>query len=222
MKVLLRSQIARDQFRLEQRIQAFRQQLSDVVEIEVLAQADQFHFFRRLLNFDDWRIAGKPQASQYLDYQVVNSDIAAERDHLRIGDHYVRLLTMREAIAETRPLVLDRLLKIEANFYAVTEWTPLATDAARKQVIKRRRHANVSKAGFVSSMTDENQINQRDVLVDEGKQADIETLGECLRALADGQVLGDMSLTIVLYDRDQSTVTAKSPSSQVSSRTQMD
>ncbi|MDQ2833095.1 MAG: DUF87 domain-containing protein [Acidobacteriota bacterium] len=206
MKVLLRAQITRDQFRLKQRVQAFCQQLSDLVEIEVLGQADQFRFLRRLLNFDDWRIAGKPQASQYLDYQVVNSDIAAERDHLRVGDHYVRLLTMREAITETRPLVLDRLLKIEANFYAVTEWTPLATDAARKEVVKRRRHANVSKAGFVSSMKDESQINQRDVLVDEGKQADIETLGECLRALADGQVLGDMSLTIVLYDKDRSTV----------------
>ncbi len=184
----------------------FLDHLSDVVEIEVLAQNDQFRFFRRLLNFDDWRTAGKPQVSQYLDYQVVNSDITAERDHLRIGEHYVRLLTMREAISETRPLVLDRLLKIEANFYAVTEWTPLATDAARKEVVKRRRHANVSKAGFVSSMKDESQVNQRDVLIDEGKQADIETLGECLRALADGQVLGDMSLTVVLYDKDRSTV----------------
>ena len=27
-------------------------------------------------------------------------------------------------------------LKIEANFYAVTEWTPLAIDAAKKEVVK--------------------------------------------------------------------------------------
>ena len=113
---------------------------------------------------------------------------------------------MREAITETRPLVLDRLLKIEANFFAVTEWTPLATEAAKKEVVKRRRHANVSKSGFVSSMKDESKVNQRDVLIDEGKQADIEALGDCLRALADGQVLGDISLTIVLYDKDLSTV----------------
>lgn len=206
MKVLLRSQIQRDHVRLEQRVNAFRQQLSGLVEIELLSQDDQFHFLRHLLNFDDWRIAGKPHASQYLDYQVVNSDITAERDHLRIGDHYVRILTMREAITETQPLVLDRLLRIEANFYSVTEWTPLAADAAKKEVIKRRRHANVSKAGFISSMKDESKVNQRDVLIDEGKQADIEVLGDCLRALADGQVLGDMSLTIVLYDRDRSIV----------------
>ena len=206
MKVLLRSHIERDQIRLEQRVQAFRQQLSDFVEIDVLPQQDLFHFLRRLLNFDSWRIAGKPQISQYLDYQVVNSDITAERDHLQVGDHYVRLLTMREAITKTRPLVLDKLLKMEANFYAVTEWTPLATDAAKKEVIKRRRHANVSKAGFISSMKDESKVSQRDVLIDEGKQADIEALGDCLRALADGQVLGDMSLTIVLYDERRSIV----------------
>ncbi len=206
MKVLLRAQIERDLLRLQQRVSAFRQQIGDLVEIEVLPQADQFHFFRRLLNFDDWRIAGRPQTTQYLDYQVVNSDITADRDHLRIGDHFVRLLTMRDAISVTHPLVLDRLLKIEANFYAVTEWTPLAIDAAKKEVVKRRRHANVSKSGFISSMKDESKVNQRDVLIDEGKQADIEALGDCLRALADGQVLGDMSLTIVLYDKDRATV----------------
>ena len=34
----------------------------------------QFAFFRRLLNFEDWRVAGKPQSTQFLDYQVVNSE----------------------------------------------------------------------------------------------------------------------------------------------------
>ena len=45
--------------------------------------------------------------------------------------------------------------------------------------------------------------NQRDVIVDESKQADIENLGDCLRALGDGQQLGDFSLTIVLYGRSK-------------------
>jgi type IV secretory pathway VirB4 component len=42
--------------------------------------------------------------------------------------------------------------------------------------------------------------------VDESKQADIENLGDCLRALGDGQSLGDFSLTLVLYDREKSVV----------------
>ena len=200
MKTLLRAQIEGDLGRLEQRVQAFIRQLSDFMQIEVLKQQGQFSFFRRLLNYDDWRIAGKPQSTQFLDYQVVNSNIDAERDHLRVGDHVVRILTMKEAISETRPLVLDSLLKIPANFYVVTEWTPLETSKARKEVNKRRRHFNISKTGFVSQMgNDPSKTNQRDVLVDESKQADIENLGECLRALGDGQQLGDFSFTIVLY-----------------------
>ena len=207
MKVLLRTQIDADLIKLEQRVQNFTRQVADLMPIEVQGQQAQFSFFRRLLNFDDWRIAGKPQSTQYLDYQVVNSNIEAERDHLRVGDHFVRILTMKEAIAETRPLVLDRLFKIEGNFYVVTEWTPLSMAKARKEVDKRRRHFNMSKSGFVSQMgSDPAKTNQRDVLIDESKQADIENLGECLRALGDGQTLGDFSLTVVLYSTDLQTI----------------
>jgi type IV secretion system protein VirB4 len=115
MKMLLRTHIDRDLQRLEQHVQAFARQLSDFMEIEVLNQQGQFRFFRRLLNYDDWRVAGKPHSTQFLDYQVVNSDIEAERDHLRVGDHIVGVLTMKEVITETRPLVLDALLKIRAT-----------------------------------------------------------------------------------------------------------
>ena len=204
MKTLLRAQIQNSVAMLEQRVQAFRRQLGDFIEIEILNQQGQFSFLRRLVNYDDWRIAGKPQSTQCLDYQVVNSNIEAERDHLRVGDHFIRVLTMKEAITETRPLVLDSLLKIAANFYVVTEWTPMTVEAARKEVNKRRRHFNVSKTGFISQMgNDAATTNPRDVLVDESKQADIENLGDCLRALGDGQQLGDFSLTIVLYGRSK-------------------
>jgi type IV secretion/conjugal transfer VirB4 family ATPase len=205
MKTLLRSQIERDVACLDQRVQAFARQIADFMQIEVLNRQGQFTFFRRLLNFDDWRVAGKPQSTQFLDYQVVNSNIEAERDHLRVGDHIVRVLTMKEAVTETRPLALDALLKIPTNFRVITEWTPLAADKARKEVNKRRRHFNMSKTGFVSQMgNDTTKTNPRDVLVDESKQADIENLGDCLRALGDGQSLGDFSLTIILYGRSKS------------------
>jgi len=207
MKTLLRSQIERDLSRLEQGVQAFTNQLSDLTPMEVLDQEGQFRFLRRLLNYDDWRIAGKPQHSQFLDYQIVNSDVDAERDHLRIGDHFVRVLTMKEAISETRPLVLDALLKTPANFMACTEWTALPGDKARKEVNKRRRHFNVSKTGFVSQIgNDQAKTDPRNVLVDESKQADIENLGDCLRALGDGQQLGELSLTIIVYDKDRQAI----------------
>ena len=60
----------------------------------------------------------------------------------------------------------------------------MPADTARREVTKRRRHFNVSKTGFISQLgNDPLKTNPRDVLVDESKQADIENLGECLRAL---------------------------------------
>ena len=138
---------------------------------------------------------------------MVNSNIEAERDYLRVGDHFGRILTMKKAIAETRPLVLDQLFKIEGNFYVVTEWTSLSTAKAGNEVDKRRRHFNMSKFGFVSQIgSDPAKTNQCDVLIDESKQTDIENLGECLLALGDGQTLGDFSLTVVLYSTDLQTI----------------
>ena len=204
MKQLVRSQIERDLSRLEQRVKAFVNQLADFVRIEILSDEQQFHFLRRLVNYDDWRIEGAPKHSQFLDFQVANSTLEAERDHLRVGDDVVRVLTMKEAIGETRPLALDALLKIQANFIAVSEWAPIPAGDARKEVIKRRRHFNISKTGFISQLgNDPSKTNPRDVLVDESKQADIEDLGDCLRALGDGQHLGEYSLTIVLYGKQR-------------------
>ena len=74
MKTLLRSHIEHDVRRLDHCVQAFVRQLADFMPIEVLDRQGQFTFFRRLLNYDDWRVAGKPQSTQFLDYQVVNSN----------------------------------------------------------------------------------------------------------------------------------------------------
>ncbi len=207
MKILLRREIERDLARLEQQVHAFVRQLADFVRIEVLDYKGQFHLLRRLLNYDDWRIAGEPESSQFLCNQIHNSEIRAECDHLRVGDDFVRILTMKEAVGETRPLSLDALLKIPANFIAVSEWAPLSVAAARKEVTKRRRHFNIAKTGFVSQLgNDPAKTNPRDVLVDESKQADIENLGDCLRALGEGQCLGEFSLTIVLYAKERHAV----------------
>ena len=200
MKVLLRGQIDADVQKLHHRVEAFRRHLADFMRVEALGQQGQLTVFRRLLNFDEDRIAGRVQATQFLDYQVVNSDIVAERDHLRVGDHYVRLLTLKEAPGETRPMVLDQLLKLNASFHVVTEWTPVSAAKAKKEVVTRRRHFNMAKSGFLSARQEKRP--ERDQLIDESKQADIEQLGDCLRALGEGQGMGEFSFTVVLHGRD--------------------
>ncbi len=204
-KVLLRKQIEADRQSLRSRVENFIRHLADFTQFEVMDNQGQFTFLRRLLNFDPWRIVGRPHADQFLDFQVVNSDIEAERDHLRVGDHFLRVLTMKEAMAETRPMVLDALLKIPASFHVVLEWTPVSTAKARKEVKGKRQHFNAAKKGLVATMR-EDTTRERDELIDESKQADIQSLGDCMRALGEGQTMGGLSLTVVLYGRDLATI----------------
>lgn len=206
-KFLLREQIEADLLRLEQRVHSFVRQLSDLVQIEILGQTDSFHFFRRLVNYDPWRIEGLPTGSHFLDYQVANLMLKRNAIICAWVITYIRVLTIKEAISETKPLVLKQLLEIRANFCVVSEWVPIDNATARKEITKRRRHFNVSKSSFISSVrADAATINPRDVLIDESKQADIENLGDCLRVLGDGQSLGEFSLTIVLYAEDKGTL----------------
>jgi hypothetical protein len=96
-------------------------------------------------------------------------------DHLEVGDYYVGVLTIKEAIGETKPLVLKQFLEIHENFCVVTEWVPIDNAVARNEITKRKRHFNVSKSSFISSVhSDAATLNPRDVLIDESKQADIE------------------------------------------------
>src|ERR1700686_2299480 len=64
MKALLRTHIERDLQRLDQHVQAFVRQLSGFMQIEILNRQGQFRLFRRLLNYDDWHISGRPQSTQ--------------------------------------------------------------------------------------------------------------------------------------------------------------
>jgi hypothetical protein len=86
----------------------------------------------------------------------------------------------------------------------VSEWVPVDNATARKEITKRRRHFNVSKSSFISSVrADASTVNPRDMLIDESKPADIENLGDCLRVLGNGELLGEFSLTIVLCGEDK-------------------
>jgi len=109
MKVLLRSQVENELTKLDQKVQTFARQLADFMQIEVLNQQGQFRFFRRLLNYDEGRIAGRPQSTQFLDYQVVNSNIEAERNHLRVGDHLV--------LSSQRPSELSQTVLSQCNSF---------------------------------------------------------------------------------------------------------
>ena len=90
---------------------------------------------RRLVNFRPSKINDAPLCgARHLDWQVCDSELEAHRGYLRMDDDYVRVLTLKELPGETRPLILNGLLDIPANFHVVTEWHPVDNAKARKEI----------------------------------------------------------------------------------------
>jgi type IV secretion system protein VirB4 len=116
----------------------------------------------------------------------------------------VKVLTLKDASAQSFPLIFKRLLEVEANFYVVTEWKKQAPDKTRGTINSRRRHFHNTKRSLVSQMTlSDSPEKTEDLLIDDSKEAQVRDLGEALKELElKGNYFGDFSLSVVIYDLD--------------------
>ncbi|GGA80175.1 hypothetical protein GCM10011507_34280 [Edaphobacter acidisoli] len=204
-RVLLHEQIERDRLRLEHAVQSLSGQLSDLTTVGLSGAERTFRLVRRLVNFRPSKIEAATLCDfRNLDWQVCDSELDAHRGYLRVDDDYVRVLTLKELPSETRPMLLNGLLDVEANFHVVTEWHPVDNAKARREIASRRRHHHNSKTSFVSNLADRQSAGPRDELVDDSKEAAIAELGAALTAIGiEGKSFGEFSLTVVIYDEEK-------------------
>jgi type IV secretion system protein TrbE len=207
-RVLLYQQIERDRIRLQQKIQSLIGQFNDLTGVELLGAEEAFRALRRLVNFCPSKTnKSKLYGCHHLDWQICDSELEAHRGYLRLDNEYVRVLTLKELPFETRPLLLQGLFDVSANFHVVTEWHPVDNTSARKEIAKRRRHHHNSKTSFVSNLQDRQNTSPRDELVDDSKEAAIAQLGSALTALGmEGKSFGEFTLSVVIYDKDPAKV----------------
>jgi type IV secretion system protein TrbE len=204
-RTLLHAQIERDRLRLQHKVQSLSGQLNDLMQIELSGAEKTFRLVRRLVNFRPSKIEGAPLCGmRHLDWQVCDSELEAHRGYLRLDDYYARVLTLKELPGETRPLLLNGLLDIPANFHVVTEWHPVDNAKSRKEISSRRRHNHNSKTSFVSNLQDQQNTGPKDELVDDSKAAAVAELGAGLTALGmEGKHFGEFTLSVVIYDEDR-------------------
>jgi len=189
---------------LQHRARSFMQQLDDLVPTELLPAEKAFAVLYRTLNFDRWKRESAQMASaEALDLQLCDTEIEAHRGHLRAGDRYLKVLTLKEPPSETWPLILRDLLEIKAPFTVVTEWQAIDNAKARKVIHSRRRHFHNSKTSFMSNLSLNEHKGSADELIDDSKQAAVADLGDCLTAIAhDGKYFGEFSLTCLLHSEN--------------------
>jgi type IV secretion/conjugal transfer VirB4 family ATPase len=204
-RILLYEQIERERLRLQQKVNSLSGQLNDLTTVELPRAEETFRILRRLVNFRPSKIQNaRLRGTQQLDRQLCDSELEAHRGYLRLDEDYVRVLTLKEMPSETRPLLLQGLLDVPANFHVVTEWHVVDNSKARKEIASRRRHHHNSKTSFVSNLQDREGTGNQDNLVDDSKEAAVAELGGGLTALGmEGKHFGEFTLSVVIYDDDQ-------------------
>jgi type IV secretion system protein VirB4 len=188
---------------LRHKVDAFRQQLADTVAPRLLSKGEAFRFFRRLVNYTpDKADAVRLRSDTFLDYDACDSALECHRTHLRLDDHYVRVLTLKEPPAHTFPLLFQALYEIPSNLILASEWQREAQGAVRREIHAKRRHFHNAKVSLTNYVTD-TSTTPADLLVDDSATAVVRDLGAALTELTlQGRYFGQYTLTVVLYDRD--------------------
>ena len=149
--VLMDAEITRAQRLLLQRAENFILQVKDFMPTEILDKDRAFRVLKRLLNFTPLKIdCARLKHDTFLDFYLPESPIECHRGHLRLDDYYLKVLTLREPSAASFPLMFQRLLEIQANFFIATEWRKQPSDKTHSLIHSRRRHHHSTKRSFLS------------------------------------------------------------------------
>ena len=200
-------ELTRAESALCQKVESFRAHVSDFVGVRLLGKHEAFAVLKRTLNFDSVKLAlAKLKHDTFLDYYLAESQLECHRGHLRVGDHYVKVLTLKEPSTHTFPLLLKDLLNVRANYHVVTEWKKEDSGKTRREIQAKRRHFHNTKRSFFSQVN-LNDASSQDALLDETKESQIRELGKGIEEIElRGNYFGLFSLTVVIYDLDLAAV----------------
>jgi type IV secretion system protein VirB4 len=201
--VFLDRELVKAQSALLEKAGSFLLQVADFLSVRLLDKQEAFRVLTQILNFAPHKIEqARLKHDTFLDYFVAASHLECHRGHLRVDDYFVKVLTLKEPSAQSFPLMFQRLLEVQANFYVVTEWKKEDTGKTRRVIQAKRRHFHNTKRSFMS------QVNldaaaPHDALLDDSKESRVRELGESIKEIElNTNYFGQFSLTIVIYDLD--------------------
>ena len=198
---VLESELDRAIGTLHHKAQAFEVQMSEFGPVR-LAKQDAFRFFRELVNYAPAVVdAARLTHDTHLDYFVSDSAIDCHRDHLRVGDRVVKVLSMKEPPSQTFAFLLQDLYEIPGEFIACLEWQRIPSDRMRRDIQTRRRHFFNKRVSIVNYVSPE--ARPEEMLVDDSASTMVKQMGDALTELeVHGHFFGSCSLTLVLHGMD--------------------
>jgi type IV secretion system protein TrbE len=189
---------------LAQKAASLEVYLRDLIEVEILDTQAGFRFLRRLLNYAPFKAeVNRLRHAAFVDFQACDSALECHRDFLRLDDDVVQVLTLKEPPARTFAHVLRGLAELPCYAVIALEWKRADALRVRRLIQSKRRHFHNTKSSAFAYVGTNASASQ-DVLVDDGTVSHVANLGACLEEIeANGRYFGELSLTLVLYHKDQ-------------------
>lgn len=189
---------------LRNRVSQWAVQCRDVVDIRVLNAAEGFGLLRRLLNYAPEKAEpARLKAPNFIDVQAVGSELECHRNYLRLDDHYIHVLTLKDPPSQTFAGMLNDLASLPSCFILASEWRREDPARIRGLIHSKRRHFHNAKTSLASYLPNANPSSQREALIDPSAVARVDDLGSCLEDIEiKGRAFGEWSLTLILYGKD--------------------
>jgi len=199
----LKRQVEQAEELLTNRANALAIQLRDAIPMEILDADAGYRFLRRLLNYTPYKAESVGlKYNEFVDFQACDSLLECERNHLRLDDDFVQVLTLKDPPGQTFAHVFRGLEAIPANMILASEWKRETDWAIRKVIKSKQRHFHISEKSLLAYATT-SEAAPRDALIDEGAVANVSDLGSALRELEfQGNHFGRFSMTVILYGDD--------------------
>jgi type IV secretion system protein VirB4 len=197
--VLLDEVLERARVSLRRATNSFIEQCCDTFDVQLLDRNESFALLRRLLNPDRRKAdAVRLKYNRAVDFQAVDSELACFRNHLRLGDAYLKVLTIKEPPAHSFAHILRKLTEVSTDLVVASEWQPLETTKVIAEIRSKRRHFHNTKTGLSTQIGKERPY-EREMLFDDSKEALTSDLGRCLEDIEmRGTQIGEWSQTFVV------------------------
>lgn len=184
---------------------AFAAHLEGVIPMRPLDSLDVLDFFRQLVG-DDVSIPRAPRPDVSIGAHL-DATVESQADHIRVGDQFVRVVTLKESSSGTIPDLMARVRRMKESITVVVDWLPMNSRDARKLVTDKIAHFHRNKyvVGMASTLLSgllgaigggqKQQQRPEDMQKDEGASENEKQLGKLLAYLEAGGSLGDLSVT---------------------------
>ena len=127
---------------------------------------------------------------------------------MKYGDYYVQMMTLNDFPSETYPGILSALLTLPFEFRWSTRWIPFNNRESQVRAKNLRNKFKSAQKGLSATLYEQSSGKESEN-VETQAVVDSQAVEEVLVNLAHGEIVGEMTSTVMVWDKDATDLRTK-------------